>query len=108
MPSFSADVARLRSLHWLFGRFRETPKNNLKKDENSSCLHVTRGHIERMTNELTNKLSKMSLEEVADIAARMNADSRDEAGIVLEAAIEVLEAKMSEADFVRFCDKLAA
>jgi hypothetical protein len=85
-----------------------TPKKNLQKLQNKSCANVTRGYIEPMTNELTNKLSKMSLEEVADIAARMNADSRDEAGIVLEAALEVLEAKMSEADFVRFCDKLAA
>lgn len=66
------------------------------------------GHIEPMTNELANKLSKMSLEEVADIAARMNADSRDEAGIVLEAALEVLEAKISETDFIRFCNKLSA
>lgn len=61
-----------------------------------------------MTNELTNKLSKMSMGEVAEIAAKMNNDMRDEAGIVLEAALAVLETKMSEADFVRFCDKLAA
>jgi hypothetical protein len=97
----------IRSSAWL-GRFRETSKKNLQKSQNSSCIRVTIGYIEHMTNELTNKLSKMSIEEVADIAARMNADSRDEAGIVLEAALEVLEAKMSEADFVRFCDKLAA
>ncbi len=59
-------------------------------------------------NAIANKLSLLSLEEVADIAARMNADTSNEAGIVLEAALEVLETKMPEADFVRFCDKLAA
>jgi len=59
-------------------------------------------------NAIANKLSLLSLEEVADIAARMNADDSNEAGIVLEAALEVLEIKMPEADFIRFCDKLAA
>lgn len=59
-------------------------------------------------NAIANKLSLLSLEEVADIAARMNADTSNEAGIVLEAALEVLETKMTEADFIRFCDKLAA
>lgn len=59
-------------------------------------------------NAIANKLSLLSLEEVADIAARMNADTSNEAGIVLEAALEVLETKMPEADFIRFCDKLAA
>ena len=41
-------------------------------------------------NTIANKLSLLSLEEVADIAARMNADTSNEAGIVLEAALEVL------------------
>ena len=32
----------------LLGSFRETPKKNLKKDEDYSCAHVTIGYIERM------------------------------------------------------------
>lgn len=62
----------------------------------------------RMTNELQNKMAGMSMNEVAEIAARMCNDMRDEAGDVLAAALAVLETKMSESDFIRFCDKLAA
>lgn len=61
-----------------------------------------------MQNELTNKLSKLSMEEVAEIVARTFNDTRDEAGIVLDVALAVLETKMAQADFIRFCDKLAA
>lgn len=50
----------------------------------------------------------MSMEEVAEIAARMFNDMRDEAGLVLDAALAVLETKMSQADFIRFCNKLSA
>ena len=61
-----------------------------------------------MQNELTAKLAKLTVEEVGEIVARMFNDSRAEAGVVLDAALEVLETKMPEADFVRFCDKLSA
>jgi hypothetical protein len=61
-----------------------------------------------MQNELTNKLSKLSMEEVAEIVARTFNDTRDEAGIVLDVALAILETKMSQTDFIRFCDKLAA
>lgn len=61
-----------------------------------------------MTNELQNRMAKMSMDEVSEIAARMCNDMRDEAGDVLTAALAVLETKMNEADFVRFCNKLAA
>lgn len=60
-----------------------------------------------MNNELANKLSKMNMNEVAEIVARMFNDARDEAAIILDVALEVLETKMPEADFVRFCEKLA-
>jgi uncharacterized protein YcsI (UPF0317 family) len=59
-------------------------------------------------NAIENKLSLLSVEEVSDIAARMNADMSGEAGVILQAALNVLEVKMAESDFVRFCDKLAA
>lgn len=62
----------------------------------------------RMTNELTAKMTGMGIEELGEIVARMFNDTRAEAGFVLEAALSVLETKMSEADFVRFCDKIAA
>ena len=61
-----------------------------------------------MSIELTNKLSRLNMDEVAEIVARMFNDTRDEAGVVLDAALAVLETKMPEADFIRFCDKLAA
>lgn len=51
----------------LLGRFRETPKKNLKKDENSSCIHVTRGYIERMK---ANALKSMET-GMKNVASRM-------------------------------------
>lgn len=59
-------------------------------------------------NELTDKMMNLSTEEVAEIAATTNADMSDAAGLVLEAALEVLEQKMESSDYIRFCDKLAA
>ena len=59
-------------------------------------------------NEMINKLSALSLEEVADIAARMFNDTTSAGGLILDAALSALETKMPEADFIRFCDKLAA
>jgi hypothetical protein len=57
---------------------------------------------------IKSRLSTLSVDQVAEIAASMSADVSDEAGLVLELALEVLESKMQEADFVRFCEKLAA
>ena len=61
-----------------------------------------------MKNQLADKISLLSFDEIAEIAASMFNDPRAEAGMVLDAALEVLESKMSSDDFVRFCDKLAA
>lgn len=61
-----------------------------------------------MQNELTEKLLKMSMDEVAEIVARTFNDTRSEAGAILDAALSALESKMPEADFIRFCDKLSA
>ncbi len=57
---------------------------------------------------MNEKLEKLTIEELAEIAAKMSADFSNEAGIILEATLAVLEKKMPEADFIRFCDKLAA
>jgi len=59
-----------------------------------------------MNNAITARLSSLSTDEIADIAAKMANNPSDEATIVLEAALNVLEIKMTEADFVRFCEKL--
>lgn len=59
-----------------------------------------------MTNALTEKLSKLNTDQVAEIAARLSKDYSNEAGIVLEAAMQVLQSRMPEVDFVRFCEKL--
>lgn len=63
--------------------------------------------VAHMKNELFNKMAQMSMDEVAEIAAKMSQDMRDEAGTVLAVALDVLESKMNQADFVRFCEKLA-
>jgi hypothetical protein len=61
-----------------------------------------------MKNQLTDKLSLLPFDQIAEIAVSMFNETSDESGMVLEAALEVLESKMSSDDFVRFCDKLAA
>jgi hypothetical protein len=61
-------------------------------------------HITRM-NEL---LATLSIEQIAEIAAKMFNDTTNEGGLVLDAALAALEEKMEESDFVRFCEKLAA
>lgn len=63
-------------------------------------------HCRGMTNALTEKLSKMNINELAEIVGRMMNDTRSEASIVIDAALSALESKMPEADFVRFCEKL--
>lgn len=59
-----------------------------------------------MTNALTEKLSKLNIDELAEIVGRMMSDTRSEATAVIDAALSVMESKMPEADFVRFCEKL--
>ena len=53
-------------------------------------------------------LATLSIEQIAEIAARMFNDTTNEGGLVLDAALAALEEKMGESDFVRFCEKLAA
>jgi hypothetical protein len=47
----------------------------------------------------------MNIDQIVEIVNRSFLDVRDEAAIVLDAALKVLESKMPEADFVRFCSK---
>jgi hypothetical protein len=59
-------------------------------------------------NEIINRLASLEITQLGEIADRMFDDTTDEGGIILDAALAALESKMSEADFVRFCEKLAA
>lgn len=76
------------------------------------CLHC--GHLTHIKqphhtmNEIIKRLASLEIPQLGEIAARMFDDTTDEGGIVLDAALAALESKMSEADFVRFCEKLAA
>lgn len=56
-------------------------------------------------NKIINKLSALSINEVAEIVSKMFADTTNEGAMILEAGLTVLESKMSTDDFVRFCDK---
>ncbi len=51
---------------------------------------------------------KMSTERLMELAELSHADDRDEAGIVLDACLQALELRISEADYVAFCVKLEA
>jgi len=57
---------------------------------------------------MTELLTTISIEQIAEIAARMFNDTTIEGGLVFDAALAALESKMSEDDFIRFCEKLAA
>ncbi len=61
-----------------------------------------------MVNDLHTRLSSLAIDEVAEIAALAFRDMRDGAESVLNAALSVLENKMTDADFTRFCYKLAS
>lgn len=58
-----------------------------------------------MANELTKRIAEMNIDQIVEIVNRSFLDVRDEAGTVLDAALTVLESKMPQADFVRFCEK---
>jgi hypothetical protein len=94
---------------WLLGRgfgneIGFVTKNNCRNV--LTCAHV--GDISKPMNEILNKLSALTSEELADIVSRMFNDTAAEAGIILDAALAALEAKMNESDFIRFCERLSA
>ena len=60
------------------------------------------------TNHIAVRLSEMSNEQLADIAAIMNINCTPESDLILESAMAILEERMEESDFIRFCEKLAA
>ena len=72
------------------------------------CGRVTIGYIGHMTNKLAAKLSTMSIDQIIEVVTLMFNNMSDEAEIILEHGLAALEAKMAEADFVKFCDKLSA
>jgi len=53
-------------------------------------------------------LATLSIEQIAEIAARMFNDTTSEGGLVIDAALAALQIKMEESDFIRFCEKLSA
>ena len=57
-------------------------------------------------NAIKNKLSLLPLDQVIEIAGLMSKNFSNEAEIILQAALDILEIKMPEADFISFCDKL--
>ena len=60
------------------------------------------------TEQLTTKMASLSIEQLGEIAASLFDDKTAEGGIVFDEALNALESKMSEDDFIRFCNKLAA
>lgn len=60
------------------------------------------------TNQLPARLSEMSNEQLADVAAIMNINYTPESDLIFESVMAILEERMEESDFVRFCEKLAA
>jgi hypothetical protein len=67
--------------------------------------YTTETGIQKM-NAIQNKIKSMSASEIKDIISSLARDERDEAGIVLEAALDVLERKIREKEFIEFCDSI--
>jgi len=59
-------------------------------------------------NAIKKTLQALTLDQVSEIASLASLDASDEASDVLNCALQVLEDRMCESDFVRFCDKLSA
>jgi hypothetical protein len=59
-----------------------------------------------MNNAITARLASLSIEEIANVINGLMNDTRAETDVVMSAALNALESKMPEADFLRFCEKL--
>jgi hypothetical protein len=57
-------------------------------------------------NKIQERLNGMSTEMIKEIATQLNNRLDDEANIVFENAMNALLNRMSEKDFVKFCEKL--
>jgi len=77
--------ASVRCTGWL-GRFRETPKKNLRKSQNSSCIHVARGYIAPMNEIAANKIK--TLLEIKTANYRATGDSHPE--VAAQFAVEAI------------------
>ena len=65
------------------GRFRETPKKNLQKLQNTSCIRVARGYIEPM-----NETKTQTLLRNAEQALKSYREQENEARKALAMAVE--------------------
>lgn len=59
-------------------------------------------------NALTAKIAALSTAQLCEVAKAMFADVRDEATEVLDACLAELERRLPSAEFVAFCDTVAA
>lgn len=55
---------------------------------------------------LISKISKMPAEQIKDLIIKLMDDMRQEAGVVLDSAMEALEAKIGTEAFVAFADAI--
>lgn len=51
-------------------------------------------------------LRRLSVDQLKEMAIKMNGDNRDLAGIVLEKVLIELEIRMTSAEYVKFCRDL--
>jgi len=57
-------------------------------------------------NAIIQKIQAMPVKQIQEMVAKLANDIRDEAGVVLSAALDVLESKMEESEFVAFCNAI--
>lgn len=57
-------------------------------------------------NAIISKLNQLNNEQLKDAVAKLAADFRDGADVVFNAALEILESRLPEAEFVDFCDAI--
>ena len=59
-------------------------------------------------NAIIAKLNVLKTAQIIEITDALAGRFDDEAGIVTDAALNILERRMLEAEFIAYCDKLAA
>lgn len=98
-PGFSLTwPASVRCTGWL-GRFRETPKKNLQKSQNSSCNRVTRGYSAHMTTNKANAAIATNYRKAEKLAAaaRHAAAQAKDGNAELNAAAVTADAELAHA-----------
>lgn len=58
------------------------------------------------SNPLSDKMNSLSTEMLKDVCVKAMGDARKECDMILSIGLDILEIRLSESDFVAFCETL--